>query len=141
MLLLKPPLLDTNALVHLVREDARGQSLEQKYGVLTGSAAPLICTVTEGEIRSLALQFAWGSVKRQRMALLLGRLVAVPLNHPGLMNAYAVIDAFSKRNGKRMSKNDIWIAAAANATGADLLTTDRDFDHLHPLFLNRILLP
>jgi predicted nucleic acid-binding protein len=28
------------------------------------------------------------------------------------------------------SRNDLWIAAAAKAAGATLLTTDKDFDHL-----------
>lgn len=36
-----------------------------------------------------------------------------------------------------MGKNDLWIAAAAAATGATLLTTDGDFDWLDPLFLAR----
>ncbi len=37
-----------------------------------------------------------------------------------------------------MGKNDLWIAATANATGALLLTTDKDFDHLDGAFLNRV---
>ena len=36
-----------------------------------------------------------------------------------------------------MGKNDLWIAATAMATGATLLTTDKDFDHLDPTFLTR----
>jgi len=32
---------------------------------------------------------------------------------------------------------DLWIAATAHATGARLLTTDKDFDHLHPAFVQR----
>ncbi len=31
-----------------------------------------------------------------------------------------------------MSNNDAWIAASAKAAEAVLLTTDRDFLHLHP---------
>lgn len=31
-----------------------------------------------------------------------------------------------------MGKNDLWIAAAAHAAGAMVLTTDKDFDHLFP---------
>jgi predicted nucleic acid-binding protein len=31
----------------------------------------------------------------------------------------------------------LWIAATAHATGARLLTTDHDFDHLDPTFLAR----
>lgn len=37
-----------------------------------------------------------------------------------------------------MSKNDVWIAAVAKASGMTLLTTDADFDHLHPAHLVRI---
>ena len=37
-----------------------------------------------------------------------------------------------------MGKNDLWIAATAKATGATLLTTDKDFDHLYPGQINRI---
>ncbi len=36
-----------------------------------------------------------------------------------------------------MGKNDVWIAAAAHVTGARIITTDTDFDHLHPGFLVR----
>ena len=32
----------------------------------------------------------------------------------------------------------LWIASVARATGATLLTTDKDFDHLHPTHLQRV---
>jgi predicted nuclease of predicted toxin-antitoxin system len=31
-----------------------------------------------------------------------------------------------------MGKNDLWIAAIASVLKAVILTTDADFDHLHP---------
>ena len=34
-----------------------------------------------------------------------------------------------------MGKNDLWIAATAMATGAELITTDKDFSHLDGHFL------
>jgi predicted nucleic acid-binding protein len=37
-----------------------------------------------------------------------------------------------------MGKNDLWIAAVAHVTQAGLMTTDNDFDHLHPLHLTLI---
>jgi predicted nucleic acid-binding protein len=46
-----------------------------------------------------------------------------------------MIDAYCESIGHRMGKNDIWIAAAANVTGAMVVTTDKDFDHLQPDFL------
>ena len=61
------------------------------------------------------------------------------------MEEYADIDAFSQRNhptmqlsgsARKMSKNDLWIAATASVFEATLLTTDSDFDHLHNIFFN-----
>jgi tRNA(fMet)-specific endonuclease VapC len=43
----------------------------------------------------------------------------------------------SRQLGRPMGENDVWIAAAARATNTRLLTTDRDFDHLHPTMLQR----
>lgn len=34
-----------------------------------------------------------------------------------------------------MGKNDLWIAAIAHVQQGVLLTTDKDFEHLHPLYL------
>lgn len=34
-------------------------------------------------------------------------------------------------SARNMGKNDLWIAATASALDLTLLTTDRDFDHLH----------
>lgn len=39
-----------------------------------------------------------------------------------------------------MGQNDMWIAATAKATGATLLTTDRDFDHLQGEHIRRVWL-
>jgi predicted nucleic acid-binding protein len=40
-----------------------------------------------------------------------------------------------------IGQNDLWIAATAWVTKAALITTDSDFDHLHPVFLNVIKYP
>ena len=98
---------------------------------------PLVSSVTEGELRSLALQFAWGADKRRDLQDRLDRLAILPLDFPGVMEAYARIDHASRRMGRRMGKNDLWIAATAHATNARLLTTDQDFDHLNGIWLMR----
>ena len=51
------------------------------------------------------------------------------------MNAYAMLDAYSKTQGITMGKNDLWIAAAVFFADARLVTTDKDFDHLTPGFI------
>jgi tRNA(fMet)-specific endonuclease VapC len=54
-----------------------------------------------------------------------------------VLNVYAQIDTYLVRAGKAVEQNDIWIAATAIATGAHLLTTDKDFDPLYPAYLDR----
>ncbi|BAC90373.1 type II toxin-antitoxin system VapC family toxin [Gloeobacter violaceus] len=130
-------LLDTNVLVHYVRKSPRGRAVEAKYGLLSTQIIPQICIVTAGELLSLALQWNWGPVMLSRLNDLLIRLVQVPLDYPRLIDAYAAIDSWSLSRGRRMGKNDAWIAAAAAVTGARLLTTDSDFDHLDEVFLKR----
>jgi tRNA(fMet)-specific endonuclease VapC len=57
------------------------------------------------------------------------------------LSSYALIDTYSRNMGINMGKNDLWIAAAAHTTGATLVTTDRDFDHLHTKFIQRLWVP
>ncbi len=49
-----------------------------------------------------------------------------------MIDTYARLDHESRKLGRRMGKNDLWIAAVASVQGAVILTTDKDFDHLHP---------
>ena len=134
-----PDLLDTNIFVHLVRDVTTGQRLKRERRLLLTEAVPAFCSVTEGELRSLAYQFNWGEAKIEQMRYLLDHFRRIPIDPPEVMEAYAVIDAFSKSIGINMGKNDVWIAAAAHFTGFELLTTDHDFDHLHDIFLRRTL--
>lgn len=65
-----------------------------------------------------------------------------------ILRAYALIDAWScggsviaPRNAPPpkpavpMGKNDLWVAATAHASGAILLSTDRDFQQLDRVWL------
>ena len=130
-------LLDTNILVYYVRGKELGEYVEATYSLKTVAMAPIICAVTEGELRSLALKFSWGRDKRRKAEALLERFVVVQLDLPGLYDAYASIDDHSRQQGMPMGENDLWIAATAHVTGARLLTTDKDFDHLDPGYLTR----
>lgn len=130
-------LLDTNMLIHYVRGDALATHLESLYSLRASQASPIISVVTVGELRSLALQLAWGEAKLRQLQKLLEECVIVPLNLAGIIEAYAELDNYSVKAGRAMGKNDIWIAATAKATGTRLLPTDKDFDHLHPLHIQR----
>jgi tRNA(fMet)-specific endonuclease VapC len=53
-------LLDTNVLVHLVRGNEFGRSVNQAYGLADRKERPLISVVTVGEMLSLAKKLSWG---------------------------------------------------------------------------------
>jgi tRNA(fMet)-specific endonuclease VapC len=129
--------LDTNILVHLVRRDPIGEFLINNYSLYSIDPRPLISDVTEGELRSLAIQWKWGQQKRGQMEFVLSYFWRIAINTPDVFEAYAAIDAFSESIGISMGKNDVWIAAAVQTLQALLLTTDKDFDHLHPIYISR----
>jgi tRNA(fMet)-specific endonuclease VapC len=129
-------LLDTNILVHLIRQDALGQYLNTTFHLLVREPRPIIAVVTEGEIRSLAYQWNWGKLKKERVNFLCGFFGRYSIDSPEVLEVYAVIDSYSESMGRPMGKNDVWIAAVAYVTGAKLLTTDHDFEHLYPKLIN-----
>jgi tRNA(fMet)-specific endonuclease VapC len=131
-------LLDTNILVHFVRSDPLWHRIRTRFSLMTIEPLPMISVVADGEIRSLAHQFNWKTDKTSQMRFALGYFQRVTIDTARTLEAYAAIDAYSQRIGQPMGKNDVWIAATANATGAKLLTTDHDFDILSPTFLDRI---
>ena len=53
------------------------------------------------------------------------------INYEAILDAYASIDTRSAWSGKDMGKNDLWVAAIAQVYDLTVLTTDKDFDHLH----------
>jgi tRNA(fMet)-specific endonuclease VapC len=96
----------------------------------------LISIVTIGEILALSKKLSWGLWRIAALEQLLADLVAVEISDE-ILELYARIDAFLHRTGKPIQQNDIWIAATAVASGAHLLTTDKDFDPLYPNYLDR----
>jgi tRNA(fMet)-specific endonuclease VapC len=138
-----PKLLDTNILVELVRNDSKyiksviNPNLDDEY----------ISVVTHAEIRSLAYQLNWPDARIKKLEYLLSQFIVTDINNlEPLIKKYAEIDAYGLRKHQAlkpkhrgsitMGKNDLWIAATAAVLGIQLLTTDRDFDHLHNVFLD-----
>lgn len=130
-------LLDTNILLAYIRHGLLFAWIEAHYALTTTAPTPLLSVVTRGEIRALALRLAWGAGKQKHLNELLNLFIEVPLPFSGIVDAYARIDNHCQRNGLALGKNDLWIAATSQVTGATILTTDRDFDPLHGLFLQR----
>ena len=134
-------LLDTNILVHLARADATGRRVDADHGLRARRDRPLVSVVTAGELASLVRKWKWGERKRQFVSELLLELVPVPVTQGPLVAAYGEIDHFTEHTQKParpMGKNDLWIAATAHVTGATLLTSDEDFDHLAPRFFSLV---
>lgn len=136
-------LLDTNIILQLVRNNMMSQQLESDYRLISRPNGNLISYVTVGEIYALSLKFGWGKEKIVRLNAILDDLVIININEPNIVDNYARINYFSEKimkPARTMGQNDIWIAATAKTLGAYLMTTDNDFDHLHPKYLQRILI-
>ena len=125
-------LLDTNVLIELARDSARGRSINNTRDLSRHPWRCAISIVTVGELYSFALQREWGDRRRKEFTNLLRQLVWIDIHHDDVLDRYAAIDHASRRAGRAMGKNDVWIAATAAASGMILLTGDRDFDHLAP---------
>lgn len=52
--------IDTNALIHWVRQDSTGKHLLEQYALEKRMERPVLPTVVEGEIRGLARFWEWG---------------------------------------------------------------------------------
>ncbi len=133
-------LLDTCILVHLVRGDHDGRRIQKAYNLKAFYSECLISVVTRGEMEKLGREFGWDNPKLKTMRELLDQVITIDINDPAIIAAYAEIDHFSDQRGIKMGKNDVWIAATAKATGYQLMTMDRDFDHLAAGFLSLLFI-
>jgi tRNA(fMet)-specific endonuclease VapC len=131
-------LLDINILVQILRGNALGQYIDNQFGIRSSLAACVISVVTVGEMFSLARYFKWGAPRINSLEGLLNRVPWIDINDRAIFQAYGEIDHYSVSHGISIGKNDAWIAATAHVTNMTLLTTDKDFDHLNPLFLKHI---
>jgi tRNA(fMet)-specific endonuclease VapC len=128
-------LLDSSILLHLVRGKALGEYIKRAYEFASLPARPLISIVSHGELLAMAERRSWGAERRAALDLVLAGMVTVDLNDPAILRGYVAVDLANVKfsGGSRvLSNNDAWIAATAHASGALLLTTDKDFLHLHP---------
>lgn len=133
-----PVLLDTNVVIHLARGGAAAEALEARFALRSRRVPPWTSAVSVGEMLAFAKRNGWGDRKVDALRELAANLVVVDVGRERILNAYAELDTHLKRSGTPLGQqNDIWIAATAAATGAVLLTTDRDFDRLHPAHVQR----
>jgi tRNA(fMet)-specific endonuclease VapC len=145
-------LLDTNILVHLVRQTPSLYPVLDALQISRVDNQIFISIISVGEIMAFSKIHKWGFAKRQHLDHILGLFVVVPIvespeNATRMTDVYATIDAYSQgkyetkslpkgMSARNMGKNDLWIAATAQILNATLLTTDKDFEHLNDVFLN-----
>jgi len=130
-------LLDTNIVLHLIRASPVALEVQARYGLNTILVEGLISIVTVGEVMSFARQRGWQADRIARVRERLASLHTIPIENDDILEAYAAIDTASHATGRDVGKNDLWIAATARALNIPLLTTDKDFDHLHPSWIAR----
>jgi tRNA(fMet)-specific endonuclease VapC len=139
-------LYDTNILIKIVRDKSTTERVRKIVNPHNGLEYTSL--INKAEILSIAMQNNWGTTRRNRLEKLFDEIVVVDISDESILNGYINIDAFSqgkyltlklKGSAKNMGKNDIWIAATASVFQFVLITTDKDFDHLDGVFLNRIL--
>ncbi len=132
-------LLDTNILVLYGRNSKIADSIEKEHGIFNGEHNLAISSVTLGELNSLAKQFKYGQKRKERLLELTKHLFVIDINIQKIIERYGDIDAYSQGklenkplllSSRNMGKNDLWIAATASAYNMELVTSDKDFDHL-----------
>ena len=124
--------LDTNVLIHWLRQNDTGMQLSDTYRLHERLDRPCYSTIVEGEIRALATVRKWGAEKLKRLDKILAELVRVDAGLHDVVLAYAEIYAADQAGGHNTGQNDIWIAAATKAAGAVLLTCDFDCVWMSP---------
>jgi predicted nucleic acid-binding protein len=148
---MKRYLLDTNLLLGFTRKAAWAQWAYEEFDLGAETTMVFTSVICRGELLALAEKNGWGEAKRKSLVDVLNRFPTVDLNKDPILNHYAALDTWTHgravvdstkpappKPAVRMKQNDLWIAATAVATGATLVTTDKDFDHLNGLWLDRL---
>lgn len=143
---MKKFVLDTNIVILMVKNEKFNTYFQETY-LKDALKIFHLSIVSLGEITSIASQNKWGRQKLKQLSLILNGLHLVQLDNKLYVKAYAKIDTYSQGkldgqplpNGltpRNMGKNDLWIAAVAHVLEATLVTTDKDFNHLHPTLID-----
>ena len=126
-------LLDVNAYSYF----AKGS--EEVASIVASADEVVLSAIVLGEILA---GFRQGSRFNRNLAFLQTFLASsrVSMVSVGVATAerYGEIAADLRAKGRPIPTNDIWIAAHAMATGADLVSADAHFEHVDGLGWNRI---
>lgn len=137
-------LLDTNIVLTYARNTEITKKLEAKLNLLSGDNRLIISIVSVGELKAFMLKNKWGNRKINQLQQLIEDFIVADINVEEIIDKYAEIDAFSqgklgnkkgKFSARNMGKNDLWIAATASYLDVELITADKDFEHLNGEYL------
>jgi len=126
--------LDTSALLSLIRGKELGEQIDSAFGLRQAMHRHIVSIVTHAELAVLADRNGWGDARRKSLDEALGQLVTVNIDSQALIDAYVRVETVCRnvQAGDRiMGDNDMWIAATSLASGQPLITTDKDFNHLN----------
>lgn len=124
-----PYLLDTTVLLHWTRASRQATAIIQRFHLEASSLRPLVCEVSLGEMLAFSRSLGWGAQKRERLAEIERQVVVIDISDRRVMEAFADLSTLAQKSGWSLfhGKNDLWVGAAAKATGAHLLSMDKDF--------------
>jgi tRNA(fMet)-specific endonuclease VapC len=127
-------LLDTNAFSDLAKKHPRVSGRARTLPI--GDRA-VICPVVEGEIRYGLERLPSGKRRRDLEAEIAQLLRAIPCEPLPCAAGefYAQLRLDCERHGLAVDDNDLWIAAAALASGATVVSRDTDFQHMRGLMV------
>ena len=126
--------LDTSALLNLLRGKELGRQIDRAFGLRDAMYRHTISIVTHGELKVLAERNGWGEEKRSALAAALDNLVTVNIESEPLVDAYVRVEEGCRTavgGARKMGQNDMWIAATALLCGLPIITTDHDLNHLN----------
>ncbi|MFK7908194.1 MAG: type II toxin-antitoxin system VapC family toxin [Chitinophagales bacterium] len=137
-------LLDTNLILIYLRDNQQSRNIESDLNLLSGEHNLIVSVVSVGELKSIAKRNRWGNRKILNLVNTLSDFLISDINTEPILEKYAEIDTFSQGklkekpvrfSSRNMGKNDLWIAATASVYNIELLTTDKDFEHLENEYL------
>ena len=151
---MKRYLLDTGLLLGFTRKAPWAMAARETLDLGDPETMVFTSVICQGEILALAEKNGWGSSRRGGLEQLLDQVPRLDIARKTIIGAYALIDAWTHGTSPMspnsapppkpavpMKQNDIWIAATAHASGATLVSTDKDFFHLNQVWLNLIYVP
>lgn len=89
-------LLDTNIVLHLVRESLLATEVTNNFSFFKYPQKLFISVVVKGELKSLALKNKWGKNRMEKLSIILEELIIVDINSEDIIQRYAEIDAYSQ---------------------------------------------